>query len=175
MNITTCSCKNHDNIASRSEQGMLNVKVKSEEGYDTDGSYEDTKLKIKQRNNGKYEWGFDLTDFNDEYDDDYDENDNTGALKFQELLDRFKLNLCTESDGSFRWSNKDASLVLITGHNPITGEYFRNSFKEKERKGYAGYVGVTCNSSIVLDNFVLEFRDKAGYIKDESRNRRNYI
>jgi hypothetical protein len=149
----------------------------SEYEYESD-SEDESELNIKKQENGKYEWGFDLTDFND------DEERETGSMKFQELLDIFNLKLSKESSG-FIWvntddlwsTNKDA-LMLVTGNNPLTGEYTLNPYSgERDRqneKGYLSYVGVTCNSRETLQHFIEEFRNRASYIKGES-NVREYI
>jgi hypothetical protein len=149
--------------------------VESDEDESDD---DDDELKIKRQDNGKYEWGFDLTDFADTGDRE------EGAEKFQELLDMFNLTFSRESNG-FIWTNfydddwtedKDA-LMLITGNNPITGEYTKDYNGKRNRdseKGYLSYVGVTCNSRQTLKNFIEEFRSKATYIKGES-NAREYI
>jgi len=128
----------------------------------------------KQSQTGRYDWGFDLTDFNEEGEDEDEDDDrepeNKGAIKFQELLDKFDLELVSVNKG-FSWEN-EGSIVLVTGNNPLTGKYYNNS-REPE-KGYLSYVGVSCESPQLLQKFIKEFRDRATYIKGES-NARQYI
>jgi len=118
-----------------------------------------------------YEWGFDLTDFNDE------ETKSGGVDKFQELLNDFDLKLEDVKQDNrlgvpFEWSNSDKSIILITSNNPITGENFiRGRMSES---GYLDNVGVSCKSPRVLQRFIKKFRKKASYIKGES-NERIYI
>jgi hypothetical protein len=157
----------------------------SESDYNSDEE-SDEELEIEVQDNGKYEWGFDLTDFND-YEKAEDDETN-GAEKFQELLDMFNLKLKIKNESkhyisiesAYTWTNYDDdwsedknALMLVTANNPITGEYMNNKVKDKE-VGYLSYVGVTCNSRETLKHFIEEFRAKASYIKGES-NFREYI
>ena len=147
------------------------------ESYDYEQIIEEkTGFKIKKYkdSNDMYEWGFDLTDFNDE------ETDGGGDDKFQELLNDFNLTLEDETNVKqdnrlgvpFEWSNRDKSIILITSNNPITGENFIRGRMNKS--GSLDYVGVSCKSPRVLQRFINEFRKKASYIKGES-NERIYI
>jgi len=124
-----------------------------------------TKFKIKKYKD-MYEWGFDLTDFNDK--------ETRGNAKFQELLDDFNLTLKQDNrlGVPFEWSNSDKSIILITSNNPITGENFIRGRMIKS--GYLDNVGVSCKSPRVLQHFINEFRKKASSIKGES-NERKYI
>jgi hypothetical protein len=131
---------------------------------------EETGFKIKKNENSNdmYEWGFDLTDFNDE------ENDGGGDVKFEELLKCFELRCEDGRDvkNGFEWSNSDKSIILITGNNPITGENrIRGRMNEP---GYLSYVGVSCKCSSDLQDVINECRKRASYIKEES-NARIYI
>lgn len=123
-----------------------------------------TGFKIKKQKNGKYEWGFDLTDFND------DSGKNKGASKFQELLNKFEMELVSMKEG-FMWEN-EGSIVMVTANNPLTGKH-HNIHREIE-KGYLSYVGISCESPEILQEFINEFRKNASYIKEES-NARQYI
>jgi len=116
---------------------------------------------IKQEN-GNYEWGFDLTDFNDEH-------ENNGADKFKTLLQDFNLKLVSSEEMGVVWKNKDMSVV--TANNPLTGKYYD---KSECKRGFLGYVGISCNSSKLLQDFINTFRRMATYIKNES-NKRDYI
>ncbi len=137
------------------------------EESDNESVYEENeygeRLKI-EKHNGKYEWGFDLTDFNDE-------NKSNGASKFKNLLDSFDMKFIDDNNNGSKWSNKDDSLILITGNNPITGEYLRKDMRQQSEKGYLSYVGVSCTSIETLQRFLSEFKSKASFIKGESNNR----
>lgn len=130
---------------------------------------QDTEFDFVKKTN-KYEWGFDLTDFNDENGEDESE-ESTGAVKFQELLDEFDMELVSINDKGFMWENK-GSILMVTANNPLTGEYY-NSSRQSE-KGYLSYVGVSCDSTKLLQEFINAFRSKASYIKGEA-NSRDYI
>jgi len=162
---------------------------------------------VKQ--NEMYEWGFDLTDFNEDdevepginkkewvknfllnekhdYEEPYDSEDeegidivfeqeykppNKGALKFQELLDKYGLSLVKEDSG-YVWENKENTLQLKTANNPITGEYYNGT--RNSEVGYLSYVGISCANTSLLQHVILSFREHATYIKGES-NGRDYI
>jgi len=115
-----------------------------------------------ESNTNNFEYGFDSTDFSEEYDQ------MSGVLKFQELLDEFDLKLVNKSRG-FQWKNAD--MTLVTANNPLTGEYYDGSQCDR---GMLGYVGITCNSKNLLERFISEFKSHATYIKDES-DRREFI
>lgn len=148
----------------------------AEDEDDTESIDSETEMPFMTNNRGEYEWGLDLTDFNeDEEQEDEEqeegEKENAGARKFGELLQQYGLSL-RGTDGKFVWSNEDGSLTLVTGNNPITGEYY-SSGRHKER-GYLSYVGITSKSTEVLKSFLREIRNKATFIKGES-NVREYI
>ena len=134
---------------------------------------QETGFEIKKQKNGMYEWGFDLTDFNDHTEEEYtdSEEEHTGTYRFKEFLDKFKLYYKEQSEeGGFVWSNTEESVVMVTANNPITGEYCTPEFREPE-KGYLGYVGISCKSTQVLQEFIRQFRIKATFIKEESNGR----
>lgn len=134
---------------------------------------ESTGFPIEREENGMYEWGFDLTDFRDKDDEDSVK----GECRFKELLSEYGMELVSKSDKGYVWKNKKyewfGSIVMVTGNNPITGEYCRVMERGNE-KGYLGYVGVSSDSGVFLQEFINEFRKKACYIKGES-NGREYI
>jgi len=129
----------------------------------------DYDFKIKKSINGRYEWGFDLTDFND-----YNQRGELdgGALKFKRLIRKFRLTNYSVNKG-FTWSNDDNSLILITSNHPITGKSCDDAKTERE-PGYLGLVGVTCTSAELLEEFIKAFRSCASYIREES-NYREYF
>lgn len=80
------------------------------------------------------EWGFDLTLIGD---------GKKGAATFKRILKEcdLPLNPRHRADGQpFVW--KRIGLTLVTGNNPITGEYIRAGQRENEL-GYASYIGIT--------------------------------
>lgn len=134
--------------------------------YDFDIEMEmSTDFEFKKGKDGRYEWGFDLTDFNND-EDEYDEE--TGATKFKELLDIFDMKQSDDDDLGFVWKNNQLSMT--TGNNPLTGEGNSHSHE----RGYLSYVGISCDSTTLLQDFIDEFRKRATYIKEEA-NRRYYI
>jgi hypothetical protein len=123
----------------------------------------------------KLEWGFDLTGFGT-------------ADKFKALLNRhgltkFKKNVkrvapMTKGEKgyvyySFQWSRPDGKLKIITGNNPITGEYSMPKARELER-GYASYIGIEGDKDNVLA-LKDDIKNITDDIKDESPNQRDFI
>lgn len=113
---------------------------------------------------GCTEWGFDLTGFKD-------------AETFRQLLKRNGLTKykkeCDEKYGycKFTWKNK--GIKIITGNNPITGEFSNKGWRKPE-KGYASYIGITGEPEKV-EKLVKDIKRTAQYIKDESECRRDFI
>lgn len=128
----------------------------------------ETGFEMEKQENGMYEWGFDLTDFKDE--DEYKRSEEEGVKKFEELLEKFSMSYkgYSESGVGYEWSDREESIVMVTGNNPITGEYSDNKIREK---GYLSYVGISCKSREVLQEFIIEFRNRAAFIKEESNGR----
>lgn len=114
----------------------------------------ETGFEMEKHENGMYEWGFDLTDFKES------EEEVEGVKKFEELLEKFGMSYKGKREG-YEWSNKEESIVMVTGNNPTTGQ----------EKGYLSYVGISCKSREVLQEFIKEFRNRAGFIKEESNGR----
>lgn len=73
--------------------------------------------------------------------------------------------------GSFIWQGKD--IEIVTGNNPITGEYSQPNRREPEI-GYASYIGVEGKDKTVIA-VVLEIKKQADFIKDESVGERDFI
>ncbi len=111
---------------------------------------------------GVYQWGFDLTDFNP-----------NGQEKFQDLIDDFGMEFVPDKERRFTWKNQAGDLRLFTVNNPITGLYHGDTTSRAET-GYLAYVGVECNSPNLLSTFLKAFREHATFIKEES-NAREYI
>ena len=77
------------------------------------------------------------------------------------------------SDGrSFFWRNKD--IIIITGNNPITGQY-RDEGRRSPEKNYASYVGIETRNPKDMDNVVKLFKKHTSYRKGESKGRRSFI
>ena len=77
------------------------------------------------------------------------------------------------SDGkSFFWRNKD--IIIITGNNPITGQY-RDKGRRDPEKNYASYVGIETKDPKDMDRVVKLFKQNTSYRKGESRGRRDFI
>ena len=117
---------------------------------------------IKNNNDFEFNWGFDLTDFNEEYQNEHEYEN--GRKKFQKLLNQFNMKLMnTDDKNGFIWENEDSSIIMVTSNNPL--DYIH---------GYLGYVGISCKINDDLLRFLKEFRNQACYIKDEA-NYREYI
>ena len=111
--------------------------------------------------------GFDLTDFKP-----------GGFKKFLTALGIPKVAKGSStgapwSDGkSFYWRNKD--IIIITGNNPITGQY-RDEGRRKPEKNYASYVGIETRDQKTMDKVVKLFKQNTSYRKGESKGRRSFI
>ena len=111
--------------------------------------------------------GFDLTDFKP-----------GGFKKFLKAL-----NIPTIAKGSFTgtswskgsnfyWRNKD--IVIITGNNPITGQYYAPDRRDPE-KNYASYVGIETKDQETMNKVVKLFKQNTSYRKGESKGRRDFV
>ena len=111
--------------------------------------------------------GFDLTDFKP-----------GGFKKFLKALGipmvaKGSSTGASWSDGrSFFWRNKD--IIIITGNNPITGQY-RDEGRRSPEKNYASYVGIETRNPKDMDNVVKLFKKHTSYRKGESKGRRSFI
>ena len=109
--------------------------------------------------------GFDLTDFKP-----------GGFKKFLKALNIPTIAKGSHTGGSdtsngFYFRNKD--IIIITGNNPITGQY-RNKNRAPE-KNYASYVGIETKDPKTMDKVVKLFKQNTSYRKGESRGRRDFI
>ena len=77
----------------------------------------------------------------------------------------------SDTSNGFFFRNKD--IVIITGNNPITGQY-RNKNRAPE-KNYASYVGIETKDPKTMDKVVKLFKQNTSYRKGESRGRRDFI
>ena len=111
--------------------------------------------------------GFDLTDFKPR-----------GFEKFLTALGIPKIAKGSStgaswSDGkSFYWRNKD--IIIITGNNPITGQY-RDKGRRDPEKNYASYVGIETKNPEDMNNVIKLFKKHTSYRKGESKGRRSFI
>ena len=126
---------------------------------------EEIKL-VQLMREGKLKHGFDLTDFK------------SGG--FQKVLKgvgiRPKAKLDRNESG---WEWKGNGILIVTGNNPITGEYAssasgKSPIKRKAEKNYASYIGIEGKSELVLKAAEL-INKYASYIKREEPGRRSYI
>ena len=112
-------------------------------------------------NEAKAQHGFDLTDFK--------------RNGFKQVLKALKIKPKAEhsdkSGGSWSW--KGNGILIVTGNNPITGEYAVEG-RRKNEKDYASYMGVEGKPELVQQAVEL-IHKWASYIKDESPGRRSYI
>ena len=106
--------------------------------------------------------GFDLTDFRSG-------RDFTKILK--DLKIRPKAQLDRNESG---WEWKGNGITIVTGNNPLTGEYAGGTIRRKNEKGYASYIGVEGKPELVQQAVEL-IRKFATYIKKESPGKREYI
>jgi len=111
--------------------------------------------------------GFDLTDFKP-----------GGFKKFLKALGipmvaKGSSTGASWSDGrSFYWRNKD--IIIITGNNPITGQY-RDEGRRSPEKNYASYVGIETKNPDDMEKVVKLFKKHRSYSKGESKGRRSFI
>ena len=116
------------------------------------------------------QYGFDLTDFK-----------NKG---FQKVLKGLGIKPMAVHGSEVKgrkahgWVWQGSGIKIVTGNNPITGEYHsRNKDGKpmrKSEKNYASYIGVEGNPKKVEDavDLIHKFAD---YIKNEDPKRRSYI
>ena len=77
----------------------------------------------------------------------------------------------SDTSNGFYFRNKD--IIIITGNNPITGQY-RNKNRAPE-KNYASYVGIETKDPKTMDKVVKLFKQNTSYRKGESKGRRDFI
>ena len=121
---------------------------------------------IQLMKEGKLKHGFDLTDFK------------SGG--FQKVLKGVGIRQKKGEEGkSSGWEWKGNGILIVTGNDPITGEYFSSStgkspIKRKAEKNYASYIGVEGKPDLVAKAVEL-IKQEASYIKKESPGKRDYI
>ncbi len=116
------------------------------------------------------EWGFDLTDFGSK--DQFQK-----VLSENELTEYEKIVVDKGSDIErfhYTWSNKEGSLTLITGNDPISGLYSAPRMRRLE-VGYASYMGIRGSNKKEIMNLVNSVKEHATNIKGESECHRGFI
>ena len=121
---------------------------------------------VRMLNEGRRQYGFDLTDFK------------SGG--FQKVLRGLGIRQKKGEEGrSSGWEWKGRGILIVTGNDPITWEYFssstgRSPIKRKAEKNYASYIGLEGDSKQV-EKAVELIHKYASYIKREYPKRRSYI
>ena len=117
--------------------------------------------RYKEKLNEGAKWGFDLTDFK--------------PNGFQKVLKALKIRPKAQLDrNGSGWEWKGNGILIVTGNNPITGEYAGGGVKRKNEKNYASYIGVEGKKELVAQAAEL-IKANASYIKREEPGKRGYI
>ena len=104
--------------------------------------------------------GFDLTDFK--------------PGSFKKILKLLKIKPKAQLDrNESGWEWKGNGILIVTGNNPITGEFYNPKLRKNE-KNYASYIGVEGKPDMV-ETAVELIRQYSSYVKNESPGRRGYI
>jgi len=113
-------------------------------------------------------WGFDLTDFK--------KNGFQKTITELEISDKPKdFNITVEEKptrAGFEWNGD--GIKIVTGNNPITGEYGAELFKREPEKDYASYIGIEGDRAKVLKAVKL-IKLNTDFRKGESKNDRDFI
>jgi len=123
-------------------------------------------IKLKSLITESSKHGFDLTDFK--------------RNGFKQLLKALKIKPKAQLDrNESGWEWKGNGILIVTGNNPITGEYAsavsgKSPVKRKNEKDYASYIGIEGKPELVKQAAELVHK-WASYIKNESPGKRNYI
>jgi hypothetical protein len=163
------------------DEQKLNDETMKELNDETDEEYAeriDNKCDVHIPQNKKHfgeaqrEYGFDLTDFKSA-------EDFKNLLKIHGLTKyrKEKKYISTSDKGeyyyNYTWTNKDGTLKIITGNNPITGAYDQPKYRQKE-KGYASYIGITGDNDKV-QFLAKDIKNIAKNIKGENETEREFI
>ena len=122
--------------------------------------------KYRQRLSEGKKHGFDLTDFK--------------PNGFQKVLKALKIRPKAQLDrNESGWEWKGNGIIIVTGNNPLTGEYAaavsgKSPVKRKKEKNYASYMGIEGKPQLVAQAVEL-IKQQAAYIKGESKGQRNFI
>ena len=115
--------------------------------------------KYIQKLNEGAKHGFDLTDFK-----------NKG---FEKVLKGLRIKPVADHKGTKGFFWKGSGITIITGNNPITGEFY-DTGRRKAEKNYASYMGVEGKPELV-EKAVELIKKYASYIKNEEPGKRGYI
>jgi len=118
-----------------------------------------TMIKLKSLITEASKHGFDLTDFK--------RNGFKMVLKGLGI----RPNAKSMAEKGYYW--KGNGILIVTGNNPITGEFYNPKLRKNE-KDYASYMGIEGKPELV-EKAVDLIKKYASYIKNESPGRRNYI
>ena len=111
--------------------------------------------------------GFDLTDFKPRGFEKF-----LTALGIPKIAKGSFTGVSWSKGKPFYWRNKD--ILIITGNNPITGQYNHPDRRSPE-KNYASYVGIETRDKKTMDKVVKLFKKHTSYSKGESKGRRDFI
>ena len=134
--------------------------IKSEIGDATIKEGASKMIKLKSLLNEASKHGFDLTDFK------------PGG--FQKLLKALKISPKAKDMKDKGWYWKGNGILIVTGNNPITGEYANQNVPRKKEKNYASYIGVEGSPDLVKHAVDL-IKHYSTYIKGESPGKRSFI
>ena len=109
-------------------------------------------------NEAKKEYGFDLTDFK--------------YNKFPVVLKNLGIKPKAKHMGSKGFYWQGSGILIVTGNNPITGEFAEKGRRENE-KNYASYIGIEGDQDAV--ETAVELIKQYGRSKGESKGRRGFI
>jgi hypothetical protein len=119
-------------------------------------------IKLKDLITEAAKHGFDLTDFK------------SGG--FQKVLKDLKIKpkakLTKGKHGVVQWEWKGNGILIVTGNNPITGE-FAEPGRRKDEKNYASYIGIEGKPDLVSQ--AVDSIKQFGNSKGESRGYRGFI
>ena len=116
-------------------------------------------MKLKDLLNEATKHGFDLTNFKHN--------------KFKVVLKNLGIRPKSQDMGNKGFYWKGNGILIITGNDPITGQFWNPDMREPE-KDYASYIGIEGMEGKV-ETAVDLIKKYASYIKDESEGRRDFI
>ena len=135
------------------------IKIKKEESMKSQA-----RLLLESINESNAKAGFDLTSI--------------PADKWKQMLKQFGMPEDAEVenyDGSpigFKWQGDD--IVVLTGNNPITGEYGQTRMKREPEVGFASHIGIEGDADKVKGIFDF-IKKNADYIKGYNKTEREFI
>ena len=112
-----------------------------------------------ERELSPYKWGFDLTDFGDDW----------PAFK-----EKHGLVFCGNENNRAIFKNPYTGITLFCGCNPDTGEYLGVGVRGIE-PGYLSYVGIEGTNAFFFLEFIESFKTACQFTKSESPLKRAFI